>query len=60
MRIAGFTDFHSRKIGLNGMRHSIAGNLLDEGTPLPVVTEILNHSDTETTMHYIKIATKQF
>ncbi len=59
MRIAGFTDFHSRKIGLNGMRHSIAGNLLDEGTPLPVVTEILNHSDTETTMHYIKIATKQ-
>lgn len=59
MRFAGFTDFHRRKHGLHSMRHSIAGNMLNEGTPMPTVSEVLNHSKTETTMHYTKIAVEQ-
>ena len=59
MRFAGFTDFHRRKHGLHSMRHSIAGNMLNEGTPMPVVSEVLNHSKTDTTMHYTKIAVEQ-
>lgn len=59
MRFAGFTHLHTRKSGLYIMRHCIAGNLLDEGTPMPVVSEVLNHSNTETTMHYTIIAVEQ-
>ena len=59
MRFAGFNDFHRRKCGLYSMRHSIAGNMLNEGTPMPTVSEVLNHSKTETTMHYTKIAVEQ-
>ena len=59
MRFAGFNDFHRRKRGLYSMRHSIAGNLLNEGTPMPTVSEVLNHSKTDTTMHYTKIAVEQ-
>ena len=59
MRFAGFTDFHRRKHGLHSMRHSIAGNMLNEGVPMPLVSEVLNHSSTDTTMHYTKIAVEQ-
>lgn len=59
MRFAGFTNLHTRKCGLYIMRHCIAGNLLNEGTPMPIVSEVLNHSNTETTMHYTKIAVEQ-
>lgn len=59
MKIAGFNDFHRRKHGLYSMRHSIAGNLLNEGTPMATVAEVLNHDSTVTTMHYTKIAIEQ-
>lgn len=59
MRFAGFTDFHHRKHGLHSMRHSIAGNMLDQGVPMPTVSEILGHSSTESTMIYTKIGTRQ-
>lgn len=59
MRFAGFKHLHTRKSGLYILRHCIAGNLLNEGTPLPIVSEVLNHSNTETTMHYTKIAVEQ-
>ena len=59
MRFAGFTDLNTRKCGLYVLRHCIAGNLLNEGTPMPIVSEILNHSNTETTMQYTKIAVEQ-
>jgi len=59
MKFAGFTDFHQRKHGLHSMRHSIAGNMLNEGVPMPVVSEVLNHGSTDTTMHYTKIAVEQ-
>ena len=59
MKMAGFTDFHHRKHGLHSMRHSIAGNLLNEGTPIATVAEVLNHESSVTTMHYTKIACEQ-
>ncbi len=59
MRFAGFNDFHHRKRGLYTMRHSIAGNMLNEGTPISTVSEVLNHDKTETTLHYTKIAVEQ-
>jgi len=38
-----------RKLGLHSMRHSLVGNLLKHNTPLPVITGILGHENTNTT-----------
>jgi len=59
MRLSGFTDFHHRKRGLHSLRHSIAGNMLNLGVPLPTVSEVLGHRSTDTTMIYTKIGTDQ-
>lgn len=59
MRLSGFTDFHHRKRGLHSLRHSIAGNMLNLGVPMPAVSEVLGHSSTDTTMIYTKIGTGQ-
>lgn len=59
MRLSGFTDFNHRKHGLHSLRHSIAGNMLDQGVPMPAVSEVLGHSSTDTTMIYTKIGTGQ-
>lgn len=59
MRISGITGFHHRKHGFHIFRHSIAGNMLNMGIPLPVVSEVLSHSKTDTTMIYTKIGIDQ-
>jgi site-specific recombinase XerD len=59
MKISGFTDFHHRKRGLHSLRHSIAGNMLNQGVPMPTISEVLGHSSTDTTMIYTKIGTGQ-
>ncbi len=44
-----------RKYGLHAFRHSLASNLLNNNTPLPVISEILGHQKTETTSIYAKV-----
>ena len=46
-----------RKYGLHAFRHSLASNLLQKETPLPVISEILGHQKTETTTVYAKVDT---
>jgi site-specific recombinase XerD len=53
-RIAG-VNFTNRKHGPHALRHSLASNLLKSNEPLPVISEILGHSNTETTMEYLRI-----
>ena len=53
-RIAG-VNFTNRKHGPHSLRHSLASNLLKSNEPLPVISEILGHSSTETTMEYLRI-----
>ncbi len=52
-------DFHQRKRGFHSMRHSIASNMLNQGVPLPTISEILGHTSTESTTIYTKISTDQ-
>ena len=59
MNMANLTDFPHRKCGLHSLRHSIAGNMLDQGIALPTISEVLGHSSTETTMIYTKISIEQ-
>ncbi len=48
-----------KRHGMHVFRHSLASGMLANGTPLPVVSEALGHSETNTTARYIKIAVEQ-
>ena len=44
-----------KKRGPHALRHSLASRLLEENIPLPVISEILGHADTNTTAVYLSI-----
>lgn len=48
-----------RKHGLHTMRHSLASHLLQGSTPLPVITGILGHENSNTTKMYLRIDVEQ-
>jgi len=50
-------DLRNRKHGPHTLRHSFACGLLDQTTPLPVISEALGHSSTMSTMFYLRIDT---
>ncbi|MCH4242428.1 MAG: tyrosine-type recombinase/integrase [Prevotella sp.] len=43
-----------RHHGPHSLRHSLATALMEQGSPLPVISEVLGHRSAETTMVYIK------
>lgn len=47
-----------RKSGSHALRHSLAINLLDNGYPLQLITEILGHRSCESTLNYIRVDIK--
>jgi site-specific recombinase XerD len=62
--IANLVCFHMKRAGINmtnrkhgphALRHSFAGNLLLNQTLLPVISEALGHSHTQSTMQYLRI-----
>lgn len=44
-----------KRYGLHSLRHSLASTLLANNVPLPVISEVMNHANTETTNLYCKI-----
>lgn len=44
-----------KKKGSHVLRHSLARRLLEHEIPLPVISQILGHTNTETTMTYLRI-----
>ena len=48
-----------RKAGSHVLRHSLAGRLLQENTPLPVISGVLGHASSESTKFYLGIDTEQ-
>lgn len=46
---------HNRKSGSHALRHSLATNLLKDRCPLPVISEILGHTNCESTLNYIRV-----
>ncbi len=48
-----------KKHGPHALRHSLASRLLEENIPLPVISEILEHTNTETTAVYLSISIEQ-
>jgi len=48
-------DTKSRHHGSHCLRHSLATRLLEQGTTLPVISEALGHSNTQSTMIYLNV-----
>jgi site-specific recombinase XerD len=59
LRRAGIKIPHDKARGLHTLRHSLASNMLAEGTALPVVSEILGHDKIDNTMIYLKVSIPQ-
>jgi site-specific recombinase XerD len=55
LRRAGIANVEKKKHGPHALRHSLAGFLLQQKTPLPVISEVLGHSSTEVTKTYLRI-----
>lgn len=52
---AGIPIPEGKKHGPHALRHSLASALLNNDTPMPVISEILGHKDSQTTSTYLKI-----
>lgn len=59
MRRAGIKIEDGKRHGPHALRHSLASAMLEEQTPLPVISEILGHSNTASTSVYLKIDVHQ-
>jgi site-specific recombinase XerD len=55
MRRAGIPINKDKKHGPHALRHSLAGILLEGNTPLPIIAGVLGHSDSQSTLIYLKI-----
>ncbi len=54
MRKAGIDRRSRKRSGFHSLRHSTGSMLLEMNTPLPVITNILGHSDPDATAVYLK------
>jgi integrase/recombinase XerD len=52
-RHAGIGVSKEKRHGLHSLRHTLASNLLENGTPLPVISEILGHINSTSTITYL-------
>jgi integrase/recombinase XerD len=59
MRTAGIEIQNGKKHGPHALRHSLASALLEENTPLPIISEVLGHTTTASTSVYLKIDINQ-
>lgn len=55
MRSAGI-DSTGKRRGAHALRHSLATNLLNLNNPMPVISEILGHSSTQSTTTYTRVS----
>jgi len=57
--LAGIKFRSKQHQGLHSLRHSLATYLLEEGTPFPVISNILGHCSTRSTMLYAKASVER-
>jgi site-specific recombinase XerD len=48
----------NKNVGIHSLRHSFATHLLENGTDVSFIQQLLGHNDIETTMKYAKVAHK--
>lgn len=55
----GIPTDHERRHGFHALRHSLASELLQKDVPLPVISGILGHANSDTTNVYLSVDLKQ-
>lgn len=55
MRLAKLPISPQKKKGMHSLRHTLASRLLEENTPLSVISDILGHVSTDSTAVYLKV-----
>jgi len=59
MRKAGIETPVNKRIGMHCFRHSLATAMLENGVPLPVISQTLGHADIASTEVYLRINISQ-
>jgi integrase/recombinase XerD len=59
MRLAHIPMSSKRRVGMHSLRHTLASLLLENNTPLPTISDVLGHVDTESTAVYLKVDIKR-
>ena len=59
MRLAHIPISSKRRVGMHSLRHTLASLLLENNTPLPAISDILGHVETESTAVYLKVDIKK-
>ena len=59
IRRSGVVLYVDQAHGMHSLRHTLASALLEQGTPLPVISGIFGHRDSNTTMEYLRISVEQ-
>ncbi|WP_372364573.1 site-specific integrase [Candidatus Uabimicrobium sp. HlEnr_7] len=59
MKLARIPISPKKKVGMHSLRHTLASLLLENDTPLPVISDILGHVDTNSTVVYLKVDIKK-
>ena len=54
MNLSG-VEYDERKHGPHALRHSLATNLLNKEVALPVISSVLGHTRSESTMFYLRV-----
>lgn len=55
----GHIPFLKKRRGMHSLRHTMAGILLEKDTPLPIISDIIGHLDTNSTAVYLKVDMKR-
>ena len=58
MELAHLPTLKKRR-GMHSLRHTMASMLLEKDTPLPIISDILGHVDTDSTAAYLKVDIKK-
>jgi site-specific recombinase XerD len=48
----------NKDVGIHGLRHSFATHLLENGTDISYIQQLLGHNDVQTTLRYAQVAQK--
>jgi len=59
MKLAHIPVSSKKRVGMHSLRHTLASLLLENDTPLPTISDILGHIDTESTAVYLKVDIKK-